>query len=72
MFDSIVEINGIKYVLWHYINAYKVNESINATPLKDWMKLQKEYGEDMEYFCEFAGIFVRDYDKLKESIEEME
>ena len=72
MFDSIVEINGIKYVLWHYMDEYKVNESVHATPLEDWVKLQKEYGDDMEYYCEFAGIFVWDYDDLKESIEEME
>ena len=68
--DSIVEIKGEKYVLWHYIDAYKVNESLHATPLKDWKKLQKEYEEDMEYYCQFSGIFIWSYNDLKESIEE--
>lgn len=69
--DSIVEIDGEKYVLWHYLDEYKVNESVHATPLEDWEKLQKEYEDDMEYYQEFGGIFIYTYDDLKESIEEM-
>ena len=72
LIDAIVEINGEKYVLWHYMDAYKVNESIHATPLKDWEKLYKEYEDDIESnFNEFGGIFIYSYDDLKESIEEM-
>lgn len=71
LIDAIVEIKGEKYVLWHYLDEYKVNSSIHATPLKDWEKLQKEYEGDMEEFQEFTGIFIYDYDYLKENIEEM-
>ena len=70
MIDAIVEIKGEKYVLWHYLDAYKVNDSVHATPLKDWEKLQKEYDDDMDYYTEFAGIFVYTYDDVKEMIEE--
>jgi hypothetical protein len=68
--DSVVEIKGENYVLWHYIDAYKVNESIFATPLKDWERLQKEYEEDMETYCQFSSIFICSYEDMKESIEE--
>lgn len=70
--DAIVEIKGEKYVLWHYIDAYKVNESIHATKLEDWKKLHKEYEDDMEcHYSQFGGIFIYTYNDLKESIEEM-
>lgn len=70
--DAIVEIKGEKYVLWHHFDAYKVNESIFATPLKDWEKLQNEYEEFMEdSYCQFSSIGIVFYDDLKEMIEEV-
>lgn len=72
MEEPIVEIKGKKYVLWHYEDEYKVNESIHATPLKDWKRLQKKFADMDTYYYEFCGIFIRDYEDLKESIQEME
>lgn len=72
LINAIVEIKGEKYVLWHYIDAYKVNESIHATKLEDWEKLYKDYEDDMDcHYNEFVGIFIYTYDDLKESIEEI-
>lgn len=69
--EAIVEFNGEKYVLWHYIDAYKVNESIFATPLKDWEKLHKEYEDDMEdVYCQFSDIMIVSYQDIKDGIEE--
>lgn len=70
--DSIVEINNEKYVLWYYEDEYKLESCIHATPLEDWEKLQQEFGDDMDYYCQFVGIFIRDYDELKEDIEALE
>lgn len=65
---SIVEINSEKYILWHRADEYQVHESIHATPLKDWEKLMTEFEDMDDIYCEFEGIFIYDYNKLKESL----
>jgi len=72
LIDSIVEINNEKYVLWFFEDEYKLESCIHATPLEDWEKLQDEFGDDMEYYCQFGSIFIYNYDELKENIEELE
>jgi hypothetical protein len=69
--NPIVELNGVKCVLWYDMDEYKLADCVHATPVEDWERIVKEYGYDVDAFYDRHNIFFYTYDELKECMEEL-